>query len=113
MPKPVEWTRMNLVNPEGTRYISQVDFFEDVVTAEDCTAVINMLALDKHTTHSEIGLLAVLYGAALKGSVFPEIQCREGDLNALSHLKYVYPYMPDDGKLHVRLFMVGKSPKES
>lgn len=105
--KRMNYPRLDLTSSDRLRHISHVDFHNEGVTAEDCNAVIMMLSRDPHVTAGEIGLLAVLYAIALDGGSHPEIKCAERDLSGLSLIKYAYPYVPEDGKLHVRLYMVG------
>lgn len=103
----MEYPRLDLTPSSRLRYISQVDFANEHVTADQCNAVIMALAGDPKVSASGVGLLAVLYAHALDDKPHREIECSEHDLAALSTIKYAYPYVPEDGKLHVRLFLVG------
>jgi len=106
--KMMNYPRLELTPSSSLRYISHVDFANKNVTAEECQAVIISLAEDPHVQGAEVGLLAALYAYALRGTPHREIECSEQTLAGLSTLKYVYPYIPEDGKLHVRLFLVGE-----
>lgn len=103
----MNYPRLDLTPSSRLRYISHVDFANGPVAADECNAVIMALATDPNVSASEIGLLAVLYAHALDPRPHREIECSEHDLAQLSSIKYVYPYVPEDGKLHVRLFLVG------
>ena len=107
----MNYPRLELTPSSKLRYISHVDFHNENVTPEHCNDVLISLANDPLCTPSELGLLAVLYAHALKGGAHREIECSEHDLQGLSVVKYAYPYIPEDGKLHVRLFMVGKETR--
>lgn len=107
----MDYPRLNLTSSSKLRYINHVEFHNSAVTPEQCTDVLISLALDPNCTYSEIGLLSLLYAHALKGGSHRDIQCSEYDLQGLSAIKYAYPYITEDGKLHVRLFMVGEEKR--
>lgn len=104
----MDYPRLDLTSRSNLLYISHVRFHNPVVTPEQCNDVLISLALDPNCTHSEIGLLSLLYAHALKGGAHREIQCSERDLQGLSVIKYVYPYMPEGAKIYVRLFVAGE-----
>lgn len=99
--------RLTLEPVDRTLRIQHVDFYNENVTSKHCADNIFMLTRDPGSTHSSIGLLAALYGAALRGVTRCDLPCSERDLRELSFIKFVYPYK-EDGVLKVRLFLVGE-----